>query len=278
MQVQSYLPPTVFKFDESLCLRVFNQDGEPWFPTSDIEKLFGITNIRRRVAALDDEEKTQIYAPQGGTLSIVNESGFWTLVLRSDSALKHGTIAYKARKWVTSEVLPTIRKTGRYELPRDTLTTEEQYEVRKAVKLRAKNSAIHYQTIYNAMYEYFKIASYKDLTRAQLQNALAFIRTSDIKPQLPPVDIPEGALVLEKSDAKRIANFVYFWKYLFRSDLEFILELLKRLDSPKASHFHDAVNELNLSLLEGTLEKYGYSVTQMPCYKHHNSLTNAPRN
>lgn len=262
-------------------IRVLGTHDSPLFILTDVCKALNLSQPSRVLARIDACDGFKVPVETAGgrqTVTVINESGLYTVVLRSDDAMKEDTVAYKFRRWVVSEVLPTIRKTGRYELPRDTLTTEEQYEVRKAVKLRAKNSAIHYQTIYNAMYEYFKIASYKDLTRAQLQNALAFIRTSDIKPQLPPVDIPEGALVLEKSDAKRIANFVYFWKYLFRSDLELIHELLQRLDSPKASHFHDAVNELNLSLLEGTLEKYGYSVTQMPCYKHHNSLTNAPRN
>lgn len=263
---------------ENCSVRTLGSSESPLFVAVDIISALGfkdtINPIKRHVDP-EDLIKSEITDNLGRiqTVNCVNESGLYALIF--GSKLEKAKVF---KRWVTSEVLPTIRKTGRYELPRDTLTTEEQYEVRKAVKLRAKNSAIHYQTIYNAMYEYFKVASYKDLTRAQLQNALAFIRTSDIKPQLPPVDIPEGALVLEKSDAKRIANFVYFWKYLFRSDLELIHELLKRLDSPKASHFHDAVNELNLSLLEGTLEKYGYSVTQMPCYKHHNSLTNAPRN
>lgn len=178
--------------------------------------------------------------------------------------------AKRFKRWVTSEVLPAIRKNGHYEVATasNTLSSEEQYEIRKAVKSRAKNSSIHYQTIYNALYDYFKIASYKDLTKGQLQAALTFIHTCELKPQLTQPEIPEGALVLEGFEAERIAHFVYYWRYLFRPDLELILRLLQTVNSPKAAQFYEAVTELHLPLLEMTLEKHGYSIKEMSCYKH----------
>ena len=148
------------------------------------------------------------------------------------------------------------------------ITTTEQYEIRKAIKSRAKNSSVHYQTVYNALYDYFKIASYKGLTKGQLQAALTFIHTCELKPQLPQPEIPEGALVLEGFEAERIAHFVYYWRYLFRPDLELILRLLQTVNSPKAAQFYEAVTELHLPLLEMTLEKHGYSIKEMSCYKH----------
>ena len=57
------------------------------------------------------------------------------------------------------------------------ITTTEQYEIRKAIKARAKNSSVHYQTVYNALYDYFKIASYKDLRHDQMKACLLY--TSD---------------------------------------------------------------------------------------------------
>ena len=196
------------------------------------------------------------------TVNCVNESGLYALIFGSKLES-----AKRFKRWVTSEVLPAIRKTGRYEAP-TTLTTEELYEIRKAVKARAKNSSIHYQTIYNALYDYFKIASYKDLTKGQLQAALTFIHTCELKPQLTQPEIPEGALVLEGFEAERIAHFVYYWRYLFRPDLELILRLLQTVNSPKAAQFYEAVTELHLPLLEMTLEKHGYSIKEMSCYKH----------
>lgn len=156
---------------------------------------------------------------------------------------------------------------GQYE----TLSTTEQYEIRKAVKSRAKNSSIHYQTIYNALYDYFKIASYKDLTQQQFQPAITFIQTCELKPQLPALAIPEGAIILEKSDAERIRNFVYYLRYLFRPQLDAFEQFLKTVDSPLASKFWDLIHETNFETIELTLDRYGYSVKDLPCYK---SLTN----
>lgn len=62
------------------------------------------------------------------------------------------------------------------------ITTAEQYEICKAIKARAKNSSVHYQTVYNALYDYFKIASYKDLRHDQMKAALALIETCSLKP------------------------------------------------------------------------------------------------
>ena len=141
------------------------------------------------------------------------------------------------------------------------LNTKEQYELRKAVKSRALTNSIHYQTIYNALYDYFKIASYKDLRSDQLQSAITFINACELRPQLPPPPPhPNGALVLTKDEAMRIVNFVYYWRYLFRPELEMILRLLRVVDSPKASKFCDVVVSLQLPLLEKMLKQHGFEI------------------
>ena len=104
----------------------------------------------------------------------------------------------------------------------NTLSSEEQYEIRKAVTIRAKNSSIHYQTIYNALYDYFKIASYKDLTKGQLQAALTFIHTCELKPQLPQPEIPEGVFG-SRGSRRAYCPFGVLLVLLFRPDLELIL-------------------------------------------------------
>ena len=270
MQVNVTTVPAVFTFAPDLTLRVYDTEGNPWFVAVDIERMFGISNIRKRVASLDEDERSAVPAPQGGSpLTVVNESGLWTLVLRSDAALQKGTAAYKARKWVTSEVLPAIRRTGRYETAQSALiTTSEQYEIRKAIKSRAKNSSVHYQTVYNALYDYFKIASYKDLRHDQMKAALALIETCTLKPQLPAPTIPEGSIVIDEAMAEKIVVFIYYWRYLFREDLELFLALLRRVKSPHASHFWDAVHDLGLGFMEDALAKQGYSVKDLACYQH----------
>lgn len=147
------------------------------------------------------------------------------------------------------------------------ITTTEQYEIRKAIKSRAKNSSVHYQTVYNALYDYFKIASYKDLRHDQMKAALALIETCTLKPQLSAPAIPEGSIVIDEVMAERIVVFIYYWRYLFRDDLNLFLALLRRVKSPLAAHFWEAVNDLGLGFMEEALAKQGYSVKDLDCYK-----------
>lgn len=87
-------------------------NGEPWVVAKDVCEILGLTNSRKALQALDDDEKgvTNCYT-LGGTqsLSVVNESGLYSLIFRSNKPE-----AKVFRKWVTSEVLPTIRKKGYY--------------------------------------------------------------------------------------------------------------------------------------------------------------------
>ena len=259
---------TTFSF-ENLPVRTFGTADAPLFIALDVCNALGYKRARDAVAQhVDPEDLIKVEIDTAGgkqTVNCVNESGLYALIFGSKLES-----AKRFKRWVTSEVLPAIRKNGHYEVSTasNTLSSEEQYEIRKAVKSRAKNSSIHYQTIYNALYDYFKIASYKDLTKGQLQAALTFIHTCELKPQLTQPEIPEGALVLEGFEAERIAHFVYYWRYLFRPDLELILRLLQTVNSPKAAQFYEAVTELHLPLLEMTLEKHGYSIKEMSCYKH----------
>ncbi len=101
----------------SKALRVIMRDGNPWFVASDVCEAIGITNYRNAVEKLDDDEKgVHSVDTLGGAqeMLIVNESGLNAIILRCRDAMTPGTPAHKYRKWVTSEVLPAIRKTGRY--------------------------------------------------------------------------------------------------------------------------------------------------------------------
>lgn len=103
----------VFEFDARE-LRTTLVDDEPWFVAADICRVLGLSNPTMALRALDEDEKglSQIETP-GGTqsMAVVNESGLYALVVRSDKPN-----AKPFRKWVTSEVLPAIRKTGRYDI------------------------------------------------------------------------------------------------------------------------------------------------------------------
>ncbi|WP_425522671.1 BRO-N domain-containing protein [Xylella fastidiosa] len=108
--------PIPFSFDNQ-SVRVFVLDGQPWFAAKDLCSVLRIKNSRKAITVLDASEKgvTSSYTLGGQQeLAIVNESGMWTLVLRCRDAVKQGTVPYRVRKWITGEVLPSIRKTGSY--------------------------------------------------------------------------------------------------------------------------------------------------------------------
>jgi anti-repressor protein len=104
---------TVFSYSD-IEIRTVVRDGEPWFVAADVCKILGLTNPTMALRALDEDEKglSQIETPGGAqNMAVVNESGMYALIVRSDKPN-----AKPFRKWVTSEVLPAIRKTGRYEV------------------------------------------------------------------------------------------------------------------------------------------------------------------
>lgn len=87
-----------------------DEKGEPWFVAADVCTVLEIANVGNAVLRLDKSEKDHrrmdtLGGPQN--MSVVNESGLYTLILRSDKPE-----AKKFQHWVTHEVLPSIRKHG----------------------------------------------------------------------------------------------------------------------------------------------------------------------
>lgn len=104
----------IFNYN-SIEIRTIQKDGEPWFVLKDVCNVLNIGNSRDVVARLDQDEKGvgQIDTLGGKQeMTIINESGLYNVILRSDKPE-----AKPFRKWVTSEVLPTIRRHGAYMTP-----------------------------------------------------------------------------------------------------------------------------------------------------------------
>lgn len=93
-------------------IRTIIIDGNPWFVAKDVCDILGTTNPTMAMDGLEDFERAKFNLGRRGEANIISESGFYTLVLRSRKA-----IAKPFRIWVTSEVLPAIRKTGTYTAP-----------------------------------------------------------------------------------------------------------------------------------------------------------------
>ena len=104
----------MFEFEEKK-VRSFWIDDEAWIVLSDVCKILDLTKPSRVAQTLDEDEVKQILiTDRMGRNQIaiaVNESGLYAVILRS-----HKPEAKKFRRWVTHEVLPSLRKTGNYSL------------------------------------------------------------------------------------------------------------------------------------------------------------------
>ena len=101
-----------FGYDDQL-VRTVVIDGMPWFVAKDVCEALELSDVSMSVAKLDDDEKLVqklFVSGQNRDMIIVNESGLYTLIMRSNKPE-----AKRFRKWVTSEVLPSINRTGMYD-------------------------------------------------------------------------------------------------------------------------------------------------------------------
>lgn len=103
----------IFNNDQFGEIRVIVQEnGEPLFCLVDLCHALNLTNPSMVAQRLDEEERTKLDLGRQGETTFVTESGLYAVIFRSDSLL-----AKPMQKWVTSEVLPTIRKHGAYITP-----------------------------------------------------------------------------------------------------------------------------------------------------------------
>ena len=171
MKTQSKL--STFNF-ESNSIRTLAIDNEPWFVAKDVCDAIGLTNSRMSLIALDEDEKgvSLIYTPSGQQeMNIVSESGMYTLILRCRDAVKKGSVPHRFRKWVTSEVLPQIRKTGYY----SKTTVDQRTGLRNAVNMLVSKKGLIYSDAYHLIHQRFNVESIEDLTLEQLPQAVEYV-------------------------------------------------------------------------------------------------------
>mgnify|MGYP000958709426 FL=1 len=264
---------------ESSSIRTLGDAISPLFVAADVAAILGYGSTKDATRILDDDEKQTVSIDTNGgkqSMTAVTESGLYAMIFKSKRPE-----AKRFRKWVTSEVLPAIRKTGRYEA-QTTITPAEQRAIQREVAIRAHKTSSNYRTIYRAIKARYQIARYDQLPRTQLEDCLDFIREVELDvPEVPhttrPDDggcphcglhpIPAGSIVLSAHEAENLRTFVYYWRYLFREDLETVLKLMRLLQSPFAPRFYEAMTSMNLGSIENMLDRHGYSVRQLSCYR-----------
>lgn len=113
----------IFKYENN-DVRTVEINGEPWFVLKDVCGVLGLSNHKVTAQRLDRDEVSQTYLTDSigrkQETTVINESGLYSVILRSDKPE-----AKPFRKWVTSEVLPSIRKNGGYIAGQEQMTPEE---------------------------------------------------------------------------------------------------------------------------------------------------------
>ena len=134
-------------------VRIIEKDGEPWFVAKDVCHVLGIAKVDSAIRSLDEDEKdAHSMSTLGGNqdLSVISEAGLYSLIFRSRKAE-----AKAFKRWVTHEVLPSIRKTGAYLAPN--LPLEKLQKIIEAIGEQYKmliesNSVLRQQLEYAAQF------------------------------------------------------------------------------------------------------------------------------
>ena len=200
---------STFNF-ESKSIRTLAINNEPWFIAKDVCDTLKISNVSDALLKLDDDEKATIgltdsQAGNGAqSISIISESGMYTLILRCRDAVKKGSVPHRFRKWVTSEVLPQIRKTGSY----SKTTVDQRTGLRNAVNMLVSKKGLIYSDAYHLIHQRFNVESIEDLTLEQLPQAVEYIHKIVLEGELIIEEKKESSmnLNLTESELKDLIN------------------------------------------------------------------------
>lgn len=276
--------PVCFSFENSK-VRTLGTPDLPLFVAIDVASALGFQKPSNAVSQHVDTEdliKQEITDKLGRaqTVNCVNESGLYALIFGSKLES-----AKRFKRWVTSEVLPAIRKQGYYAGP-DYIDEAQQREIQKAVGRRASGAPKNFRVIYSALKDHFRIPRYTCLQKKDFEAAIAFIQTVPIKTRAEWVKheqeeckriesttykdepIPPKVYTVRADFMEKLLSLVYTWRYLHRANLERYVEFLRSVDSPYAASMWEAVHDFNWASLEASLDKIGFNVKELPCYKH----------
>lgn len=106
---------TIFNYQEQEVRTITDKEGEPWWIAKDVCSILGLSDTTRALIEIDAEDKSDTTITRVGNniskLRIINESGLYCLIFKSRKPE-----AKKFKRWITHEILPSIRKTGSYSI------------------------------------------------------------------------------------------------------------------------------------------------------------------
>ena len=155
----------IFVNNEFGNIRVVNINNEPWFVGNDVAHILGYGNPRQGIAShVEDDDKgvQKLDTPSGKqNVTIINESGLYSLILSSKLPR-----AKEFKHWVTSEVLPSIRKTGNY-------TVKESEAQKQRATTMLMNARTRQAGLWLKIAQNTGVTEYKEICNAYAANTLA---------------------------------------------------------------------------------------------------------
>lgn len=214
-----------FNFNQNQ-IQVINKNGEAWFIASEVAAMLGYRDSYNMTRILDNDEKgTHNVSTLGGNqdVSVINESGFYHAAFKSRKPE-----VKPFRKWVTSEVLPTIRKTGGYQIGQKT-TADDRTGLRQAVAALVGRKGIDYSSAYSMIHQRFNVEAIEDIPADKLPEAVAYVHaltlhtglTGEVLDALPKA---KPKLPIDGNSLADIAAMVYYGTWM--------IELGKDISAP----------------------------------------------
>lgn len=214
-----------FNFNQNQ-IQVINKNGEAWFIASEVAAMLGYRDSYNMTRILDNDEKgTHNVSTLGGNqdVSVINESGFYHAAFKSRKPE-----VKPFRKWVTSEVLPTIRKTGGYQIGQKT-TADDRTGLRQAVAALVGRKGINYSSAYSMIHQRFNVEAIEDIPAEKLPEAVAYVHALTLHTGLTGevLDAPpkaEPKLPIDDNSLADITAMVYYGAWM--------IELGKDISAP----------------------------------------------
>lgn len=266
---------TIFTF-ESSSVRTAGTPEKPLFVATDVASVLGYSNVRKAVYAhVDEEDRIKVEIDTDGgrqTVICVNESGLYALIFGSklDSAKRF-------KRWVTSEVLPAIRKSGRYECPANPkyITKQQSWIIQAAVQKRVHREGVDFQTVYQALKARYQIPKYTFLLQKDFDEALRFIDSCELRAPVKKAATkiePEHQMIpppqLSDEDMHALLCFIYTVRYLFADSFNKFYEFLKASKSPLEGECWDAFHEVRWERILKILAANGHDINDLPYFRH----------
>lgn len=265
----------VFSFENSE-IRTLGTPDSPLFVANDVAKTLGYQNLVRTVNRFvdpDDLVKVEIETKGGRqTVNCVNESGLYALIFGSKLES-----AKRFKRWVTSEVLPAIRKTGKFECTANPkyITPQQGWLIQAAVQKRVHRDGVDFQTVYQALKARYQIPKYTFLLQKDFDEALRFIDSCElrapVKKAAPKIE-PEPQMIpppqLSDEDMHALLCFIYTVRYLFADSFNKFYEFLKASKSPLEGECWDAFHEVRWERILKILAANGHDINDLPYFRH----------